>query len=49
MSKSKTTEFKKRVCGCPDPISSLGSKENVSKPVVDNVSNIQYFSFSDAS
>ena len=49
MSKFKTTKFKKRVWGFPDPISSLGSKENVSKTVVDNVSNVQYFSSSDAS
>ena len=49
MSKSKTPKFKKRVWGCPDPISSLGSKQNVSKPVVDNVSNVQYFKSSDAS
>ena len=49
MPKSKTTKFKKRVWGCPDPLSSLGSKQNVSKPVVDNVSNVQYFKSSDAS
>ena len=48
MPKSKTTKFKKRVWGCPDPLSSLGSKRNVSKPVVDNVSNVQYFKSSDA-
>ena len=49
MSKSKTTKFKKRVWGCPDPLNSLGSKQNISKPVVDSVSNVQYFKNSDAS
>ena len=49
MSKSKTTKFKKRVWGCPDPLSSLGSKQNVSKPVVDSVSDVQFFKNSDAS
>ena len=49
MSKSKATKFKKRVWGCPDPLSSLGSKQNVSKTVLDNVSNVQYFRSSDAS
>ena len=49
MSKSKTTKFKNRVWGCPDPLNSLGSKQNVSKPVVDSVSDVQYFKNSDAS
>ena len=49
MSESKKGNFKKRAWGCPDPLNSLGSKQSVSKPVVDCVSDVQVFKSSDAS